>query len=318
MFLWKYFVHRASHYAVQDRNGKYWKVTENITLPTLLKHVRGEITIGTYQICPDTDTVKWIVYDIDDHDNVGDTDIDLYVLTKRLRERNVPFIDELSGSLGSHHLWVLLKVPVKTAMAFQWAHEMVIDDSGFMIVDCEVFPKQETVNPEKPYGNLVKLPLGLNRRCNRFSFFDSLQNGNVETIDLTGYVPSGVQLRTFTKGSKSNCDQNVEGGSVVSVYSGVRPCINAILDQKVQLVHYHGHKLRIAVSSEILNVTDLSNTEVAKLFRFQSDYEFGKSLYYVESVNGYHRPKCETIRRHCKGLNCLDIMSICEKCTLRS
>lgn len=266
--------------------------------------------------------MKWIVYDIDDHDNVGDTDIDLYVLTKRLRERNVPFIDERSGSPGSHHLWVLLSEPVCTATAFQWANELVVDDNGFKLVDCEVFPKQKTVNPKKPYGNLVKLPLGLNRRCNRFSSFDSAGlNGDVvdvELMDLNGYEPSGVQLRTFSKGSKPNGNVEVASvSSVVSVYSGVRPCVQALLDQKVQMVHYHGHKLRIAVSSEILNVTDLSNTEVAKLFRFQSDYEFGKSLYYVESVNGYHRPKCETIRRHCKGLNCLDIMSICEKCTLR-
>src|SRR5207244_5978601 len=42
------FVHCWSQYAVQQRNGSYWRVVEPLTLPFLSAHLEGRWTLGTY------------------------------------------------------------------------------------------------------------------------------------------------------------------------------------------------------------------------------------------------------------------------------
>src|SRR6266566_2394125 len=42
------FVHCWSHYAVQQRDGSYWRVKEPLTLPLLAAHLSGRCTLGTY------------------------------------------------------------------------------------------------------------------------------------------------------------------------------------------------------------------------------------------------------------------------------
>ena len=42
------FVHCWSHYAVQQRDGSYWRVREPLTLPLLSAHLLGRCTLGTY------------------------------------------------------------------------------------------------------------------------------------------------------------------------------------------------------------------------------------------------------------------------------
>src|SRR5437588_10927141 len=42
------FVHCWSQYAVQQRDGSYWRVREPLTLPLLAAHLAGRCTVGTY------------------------------------------------------------------------------------------------------------------------------------------------------------------------------------------------------------------------------------------------------------------------------
>src|SRR2546425_6933696 len=42
------FVHCWSQYAVQQRDGSYWRVVESLTLPLLAAHLEGRWTLGTY------------------------------------------------------------------------------------------------------------------------------------------------------------------------------------------------------------------------------------------------------------------------------
>src|SRR5437660_12800549 len=42
------FVHCWSQYAVQQRDGSYWRVREPLTLPLISAHLEGRWTLGTY------------------------------------------------------------------------------------------------------------------------------------------------------------------------------------------------------------------------------------------------------------------------------
>src|SRR5437763_10614287 len=42
------FVHCWSQYAVQQRNGSYWRVREPLTLAHVAAHLQGQWTLGTY------------------------------------------------------------------------------------------------------------------------------------------------------------------------------------------------------------------------------------------------------------------------------
>ena len=59
----------------------------------------------------------------------------------------------------SYHIWVLFEEPVKAKVA-RWLGLCILEMSGLSPKLVEVFPKQEEVTPERPFGNFVKLPLG--------------------------------------------------------------------------------------------------------------------------------------------------------------
>ena len=44
------FVQRWDQYAVQQREGSYWRVTKPLSLPHLAAHLAGRWTVGTYVV----------------------------------------------------------------------------------------------------------------------------------------------------------------------------------------------------------------------------------------------------------------------------
>jgi hypothetical protein len=89
----------------------------------------------------------------------------------------------------------------------------------------------------------------------------------------------------------------------------VRPCINAALT--ADLTAKNGHAVRIAVAVEYLRA-GYTSQQTAELFKNQNDYNFGKSLFYVQDIleRGYKPFKCATIRDlgfclpDCEGRQC--------------
>ena len=75
---------------------------------------------------------------------------------------------------------------------------------------------------------------------------------------------------------------------------GVRPCLSAAL--KADLTAKEGHSVRIAVAVEYLSA-GYTSEQTAELFKNQSDYNFEKSLYYVQDIlrRGYKPFKCASI-----------------------
>ncbi len=76
---------------------------------------------------------------------------------------------------------------------------------------------------------------------------------------------------------------------------GVRPCLSEAV--KVDLTAKNGHSLRIAVALEYFNA-GYTPEKTAELFKNQNDYDFKKSLYYVQDLlkRGYKPFKCKTIQ----------------------
>ena len=76
---------------------------------------------------------------------------------------------------------------------------------------------------------------------------------------------------------------------------GARPCISAALNR--QLEGEGGHLMRLAIAIEHLHL-GMKPFEIAPLFQSQSDYDYERSLYFVEDAlkRGYKPFKCKTIQ----------------------
>ena len=63
------FVHCWSQYAVQQRDGSYWRVREPLTLQLLAAHLAGRCTLGTY-LLDEHNSCSFAVFDADRPDGL--------------------------------------------------------------------------------------------------------------------------------------------------------------------------------------------------------------------------------------------------------
>jgi hypothetical protein len=190
---------REGVYARQWINEKnetgYSPVREHFSPKVAKNHLMGNITVGSYQLRIDG-TLMWAAFDIDlnkkyrekmqaDKKNIDNESIlktvfntakEIHFILKRL---SIPSIIEFSGFKG-YHVWLFFQSPLP---AFQVKIFMngILKQAAFDSekIDVEIFPKQVKLK-ENGLGNLVKLPLGIHKRTNKFSFFVD-ENG--EKID---------------------------------------------------------------------------------------------------------------------------------------
>lgn len=230
---------------------------------------------------------------------------------------NVPYVIEHSGSPQSYHIWIFLHKALPVEKVYRFAHHIVTcTDTGVKFVDCEIYPKQRSSDGVK-YGNLVKLPLGVNWKTHARS---SLLNSDmcitdktiVQTIDISEYdIPNirgenrngnGIHVTNGTTGSRNSS----------LIYTGVRPCIKDMLENGTQFEHADGHMMRIAVAVELLRCTDMSLDDVAMAFSTQCDFNYEKTVEQIESVRHYERTHCFTLQERCWSF----VGGYCIKCPL--
>ena len=181
------FISRSDAYAEQQQAGGYVKVDMDLTPITIMEHLRGNITVATYQINPNSDTVKWICFDLDNHDGTNpNVRQDVERLTAVLKQYGIEFLLEASGSPDSYHLWVFL-YKTRTINAYAFSRQ-IMREAG---VKCEVWPKQKHIDPHR-YGNPVKLPLGINLKNGQRSLF--LDPETFEPMPGFPEVPGKVML----------------------------------------------------------------------------------------------------------------------------
>jgi len=155
------FVNRIDCYALQKEKG-YLSVKQPLALQVIVLHLSGEITIGTYQIL--VDKVKWGCCDFDLNT------IEDFENAKRLynhfREICMHPLMEMSGG-GEYkcHVWIFSETTAANMQDF-----LKNTCERIKVHPHEIFPKQISVK-ENEFGNLVKLPLGINKKTGQRSFF---------------------------------------------------------------------------------------------------------------------------------------------------
>ncbi len=144
------FVHSWRQYAVQQHDGRYWRVAEPLTLSLISAHLAGSVTLGTYLLDEQADC-SFAVFDADSEDGLDR----LGVLAGELAQQGIPTIVEASRRGG--HLWLHLVEPVPAFVIRAW---LLPYAQAFGV---ELYPKQDGLAPDGS-GSLLRVPLGIHRR----------------------------------------------------------------------------------------------------------------------------------------------------------
>src|SRR6266566_1953284 len=124
------FVHSWSQYAVQQRDGSYWRVVELLTLPLLAAHLEGRWTLGTY-LLDEQCQCSFAVCDADGADGLWQ----LVDLAAELAEQGIPTVLEASRRGG--HLWVHFVRPTLAYAVRAWLLPYAL------ALGVELYPKQD-------------------------------------------------------------------------------------------------------------------------------------------------------------------------------
>jgi TOTE conflict system, Archaeo-Eukaryotic Primase domain/CHC2 zinc finger len=144
------FVHCWEQYAVQQRDGSYWRVPEPLSLSLLAAHLAGRWTLGTYLLDRQS-ACSFAVFDADRADGLEC----LAELAEELLQQGVPTVLEASRRGG--HLWVHLVEPTPACVVRAWLLPYA-EACGV-----ELYPKQDCLAPGGS-GSLIRLPLGVHRQ----------------------------------------------------------------------------------------------------------------------------------------------------------
>jgi hypothetical protein len=323
LFLGIYFVQRSDCYARQywDRlHGKwgYHKVVESIddiALDALKRHIRAQITPQGYRFCMAVyqigrdDKVSWICYDLDNHDNSKpNVQEDVVQLLAVLGSYSIPYLLEASGSDDSYHVWVFL-VPTRTYNAFKFSRQIAAEAG----IKCEVWPKQQSINSDKAeFGNPVKLPLCIHNKSGRRSgFLDPQTFEPLEYVPLPGLVRLFEVSEPQRKPAQKPILATVCDSGSAPRSCGFHPCLQYLIDSRVQLLGGSGHAARTAIAIDAYNAR-LSKEAAIDLFKHQEDFNLDYTTYQIDSIysKGLKSFKCSTLLDKCGAL----VRSYCEKC----
>ena len=141
------------------RGKGYFKVDGKVSKALIEMHVRGETTVGSYQLDSEN-MVKWLCWDFDPP---GEVERSAKVFQYLQDTWAYPGV-MLEHSGRGMHIWVFFEEMVDAGIAKRFG----IDVLRQVEVACEVFPKQVRIRQGK-YGNLVKLPFGINKKNGRRS-----------------------------------------------------------------------------------------------------------------------------------------------------
>jgi len=144
------FVHCWSQYAVQQRDGSYWRVVQPLTLPLISAHLEGRWTLGTY-LLDEQCQCSFAVFDADGGDGVWQ----LLGLAVELARQGIPTVLEASRRGG--HLWVHFAEPTLAHVVRAWLLPYAL------ALGVELYPKQERLGPGGA-SSLIRLPLGIHRQ----------------------------------------------------------------------------------------------------------------------------------------------------------
>ncbi len=146
------FVQRTNLYSRQLEDGSYVCIHKPLQDQHLLRHLKGEITLGTYCLDQESKT-RFVVVD-------ADNDLQLARLAdiaRGLAESAVPAY--LEGSRRGGHLWLFFEQPVPGQEARSFGRGLL---KSYGLTGIELYPKQDRL-ADGP-GSLIRLPFGVHRK----------------------------------------------------------------------------------------------------------------------------------------------------------
>lgn len=211
--------------------GGYVKVPNPLTDAILQQHLDYETTIGSYQL--DTNSyVKWFCFDLDP-EKLSDPKETAQQILAVMREKtededgvetprlwdNTIILEASRYPDNSYHIWTLFMQPVKAKVA-RWLALRILEIANLSPKQIEVFPKQNEVTPERPYGNFVKLPLGMHQvelKHSEILDLDTFEPLPVATLeDKHGLSLSDADIETI---EKMETKTNVQMAFAVPTYT---------------------------------------------------------------------------------------------------
>jgi len=178
------FAGREGVFAQQTGSGAYVPVRpeRDLTIEDIVAHLEGARSYAIYPVMKDN-TCRFICFDVDLGREEAET---AGPRLPELQKQLLPTLRAISSSLSAlgvgsastlfedtggrgFHIWLFFESPISAGLALKLGRAL-LDRAG---VQCEVFPKQGSVSPDR-YGNPIKLPLGVHRRYGRRSHFVTL------------------------------------------------------------------------------------------------------------------------------------------------
>lgn len=132
------------------------RVLEPLTDDVILKHLKGEITIGIYPLLPG-DTCNFLAIDFDK--KTYEQDVTAFWST--CDELNIPIYVEKSRSGNGAHIWIFFKESMSANVVRKMGNILLTKTMEKASLDLNsydrLFPNQDTM-PKGGFGNLIALP----------------------------------------------------------------------------------------------------------------------------------------------------------------
>lgn len=183
---------REDYFAAQGKNW-YTPVEKTLNEYYVCRHLEGDATFGIYVlnqssccrfVCIDIDIPKNDLSEVDFKNpsvkynylknKIDDVQV---VLSEKLGVPPESILLEDTGGRG-YHMWVFFTEPIQGKTVFIFG-EVLKNHLNFEI---EFFPKQDRLTSSRKFGNLIKLPLGIHKKYDSFSFFFSMSSEGLQPI----------------------------------------------------------------------------------------------------------------------------------------
>jgi len=166
----KLFIDRNNCYAKQSLNKEnnkkeFFTVDEPITTDLIQKHLDNKIPIGVYLLNKNNE-VKLGMYDFDKNTKEDFEDAKKLYLHLQLKGFH-PLIEMSGGGKYKCHIIIFSNKLIQSIQMIYFLKNICKESN---IKPNEIFPKQSELTG-KEYGNLIKLPLGINLSTNELSYF---------------------------------------------------------------------------------------------------------------------------------------------------
>ena len=185
------FVQRWDIHCQQLPDGRYISINQPMTVDHLAAHLRGEITLGTYVLDPQSQA-KFMVLDADDDAKFQE----LMALAERLPREEAPAYLEISRRGG--HAWFFFEKAVAGGLARAFGQGLL---AAHHLSDMEVYPKQGSLKSGP--GSLIRMPFGIHQLTGkRYGFVSPAGDpisptlrGQIQALSFPQIVSTGAVLR---------------------------------------------------------------------------------------------------------------------------